>query len=188
MMNHIRITCLLALQCCLLFMSEHASSQTLSPRVLPASGGYTSAGGTDLSFTVGEPVTTTFQNGGIMLTQGEQQPYILLKLLNLKAYIEGFYLGNGQMQAALYSNFPNDYTSTDCDSVLIELHEAQSPYATVASSYAILQTDGTAEIRFPASLGNGDYYIVLRHRNSIETWSKLPVTFGAVTNYDFTTN
>lgn len=172
----------------LLLALNEASAQTLSPRVLPSTGGYVSAAGTSLSFTVGEPATATLQNGNVMLTQGQQQPYILLKLLNLKAFIEGLYIGGGQMQAALYNNFPGDFSSTDCDSVFIELRDPMSPSTLIAGSYGILQTDGNAEVKFPASLNNGAYYIVLRHRNSVETWSKVPVTFGAVTNFDFTTN
>jgi hypothetical protein len=36
---------------------------------------------------------------------------------------------------------------------------------------------------------NGNYYIVIKHRNHIETWSALPQSFqtGTVVNYDFTT-
>jgi len=41
----------------------------------------------------------------------------------------------------------------------------------------------------PAAV-NGMYYIGIRHRNSIEVWSSLPVNFGLVSiiNYDITTN
>jgi hypothetical protein len=164
-----------------------ANAQSLSPTVICSGGGYSSAGGVSLSSTIGEPAHTTVQNGGIVLTQGQQQPYILLKILNLKAYLQGFYLGGGQMQAVLYNNDPM-LPSNYCDSLNVELHASTSPFALVASKNAILLTNGTANVQFPSNLANGSYYIVLRHRNSIETWSKNPVTFGSSTvTYDFST-
>lgn len=171
----------------IVFYSDFIKAQSLSPSVLSAGGKYISAGGYTLSGTLGEPMHTTFQNGNIMVTQGQQQPYILLRLLHLKAFLEGFYSGGGQMQAVLYNNFPLSYSSTSCDSIHIELRESVSPYAPVASANAILQTNGSAEVQFPAAYINAAYYIVLRHRNSIETWSKTPVSFtGTAVYFDFT--
>src|SRR5436190_21975462 len=95
-------------------------SQTLSPKTTPACGGYFSAGGKSLSWTMGETVNTTVINGTKMLTQGNQQPYIFLKLLNLKMFIEGFYIGGGQMQAVLYTLNLN-VNPAACDSITVEL-------------------------------------------------------------------
>ena len=77
-----------------------------------------------MNWTMGETFNKTLQNNNLILTQGEQQPYILLKILNLKAFIEGFYWGGGLMQAVLYNNDPITFTQTDCDTVTIELHES----------------------------------------------------------------
>lgn len=166
--------------------SSQLSAQSLSPVVLPAGGKYLTGGGYSLSGTLGEPVNAMFQNGNLVLTQGQQQPYITLRLLHLKAFLEGAYMGGGQMQAVLNNNFPLVFPVTSCDSVTIELHDDANPFALITSATGILKTDGSADILFPAAYSNGSFYIVLRHRNSIETWSKLPVTFGAVTNFDFT--
>ena len=95
-----------------------AFAQSLSPKVFATTGGYFTGGGNSLSWTMGETFNTTLQNGGVMLTQGEQQPYILLKILKLKAIIEGFYLGDGKMLAVLYNNdpmLPPNY----CDSITV---------------------------------------------------------------------
>ena len=172
----------------MMLFSLSASAQSLSPVVLPAAGKYLTGGGYSLSGTLGEPVHTTFQNGNVVLTQGQQQPYILLRLLHLNAFIEGAYLGSGQLQAVLNTNFPMDFPVTSCDSITIELRSDASPYVLMASATAILQTDGSATVQFPAAYSNGTFYIVLRHRNSIETWSKLPVLFnGAEVWFDFAT-
>ena len=45
-----------------------------SPTVLPTTGGLVSGSGYSLSFTVGQPANLTFTAGGVILTQGFQQP------------------------------------------------------------------------------------------------------------------
>ena len=98
------------------------------------------------------------------------------------------YLGGGQMQAALYNNDPLTHASDACNSVTVELHDALSPTTSVASVITILKTDGNASVRFPASIANNSYYIVLKFRNAIETWSKVPVAFNSPeVTFDFTT-
>ncbi|HOS48099.1 MAG TPA: hypothetical protein PLG57_05655 [Bacteroidia bacterium] len=95
--------------------------------------------------------------------------------LNLKAFIQGFYLGGGLQQAVL------DPVSlpTVCDSVTVELHSTTSPFALLYTTKNVLATNGTGSFLFPsATLGNS-YYVVIHHRNSIETWSKLPITFSS---------
>ncbi len=155
-------------------------------RVMATSGGFFTGGGTTLSWTCGQNVNLTLQGANTLLTQGFQQPYVLLKLLNLKAFIEGFYTGGGQMQAVLNNSDPVLFPLNYCDTITVVLHEANAPYNLVTSKQTILLTNGNALVQFPGSLINGSYYIVLQHRNSIETWSKLPVTFGSNTSFDFT--
>ena len=46
-------------------------------------------------------------------------------------------------------------------------------------------TDGTALGQFSSPIG--DYFIAIKHRNTIETWSAEPVTLGSGILYDFTT-
>jgi hypothetical protein len=48
----------------------------------------------------------------------------------------------------------------------------------------VLKTNGIAHFILPSNL-TGDYYIALKHRNSIEIWSALPVTFPTTNLYDF---
>ena len=91
------------------------------------------------------------------------------------------------MQPVLY-NAGLTLDQSICDSIIVELHEPIMPYGLVESATGVLHTDGSAVIEYPGTLPNGDYYIVVRHRNAIETWSKDPVTFnGPLINFDFTT-
>jgi hypothetical protein len=106
--------------------------------------------------------------------------------LNLNVFVEGFYLGNGLMQAVLFDQ--NEVTdSTACDYITVELRESLNPLNPVVSSITtILHTDGTAQITLPSTINGGDYYIVIKNRNSTETWSKVPVTLTSITTFDFT--
>jgi hypothetical protein len=73
------------------------------------------------------------------------------------------------------------------DSIIVELHASTSPYATMYSSNGVLNTNGTAAIAFPNSAIGSSYYIAIKHRNAIETWSAAPVTISNHTIYNFTT-
>ena len=90
------------------------------------------------------------------------------------------------MQPVLYT----DALSTDptaCDSITVELHDATSPYDVLATANGLIHTDGRAEIFFPGSVLGSSYYIAIRHRNALETWSKDPVLFNAaIMSFDFT--
>jgi len=50
------------------------NSQTLTPKVNPSSGGYSTGTGVSLSWTMGETHTVTLQNDTTIVTQGEEQP------------------------------------------------------------------------------------------------------------------
>lgn len=170
-------------------------SQTLGPKVFATSGGYYTVSGTSLSWTMGETFIAFLQNGDKMLTQGFQQPYFPKKQVNLKMFIDGFYSGGGLMQITgtgclnnldvsdpMYSPDP-----TDVDDVTVTAVDPIT-YLPVESKVGRLKTDGTLMVTFTGRATAGKiYYIRLNHRNLIETWSKSPVTFIPVTNYDFTT-
>lgn len=109
--------------------------------------------------------------------------------LNLNLFIEGYYLGSGIMEPVMlnqgYSGSPAP-TATDVDEITVELHEATTPFTLVASAVARLQTNGTVSLVYPPLTGN--YYVVVKHKNTIETWSQSTVSMvaGATTNYNFT--
>jgi hypothetical protein len=112
------------------------------------------------------------------------------KTLNLKLYLEGLYAGSGLMNKAQNAG-GDQFPGTIADKITVELHNSIAPYA-VAYSYdnVDLNTDGTVVISGIPAAVNGMYYIGIRHRNSIEVWSSLPVNFGlgSILYYDITTN
>jgi len=64
--------------------------------------------------------------------------------------------------------------------------ETFTPYNILDTRTVILSTGGNATAQFPPALIGTNAFIVIRQRNSIETWSKLPVMLGQTTFFDFT--
>jgi hypothetical protein len=105
--------------------------------------------------------------------------------LNLKIFIEGFYSGGGQMQPVLYNNSQSS-DPTASDSITVELYHSFAPYDLVYSKKGLIHTNGNGSFNF-LSVTQGSYYIVIRHRNAIETWSKDPVLINSSPlSFDFT--
>jgi len=107
-------------------------------------------------------------------------------VLNLKVFIEGLYISDGLMRPVLYlANLNSD--STASDSITVELHDPGTG-SLILTSNALLHVDGNAQVLFPSSIFNQSYYLAIRHRNSIETWSKNVLLFdSSLINFDFTT-
>lgn len=106
--------------------------------------------------------------------------------LNLRLLIEGYWDGASAMLPVLMNQGQPSLVG-QCDSVIVELHSSTSPYALVQSVNAIIWQDGDCDVTF--SPLSGSYFIAVKHRNALETWSALPVAFSpGITSYDFTTN
>ncbi|MEP7145926.1 MAG: hypothetical protein ABI792_02830 [bacterium] len=76
------------------------------------------------------------------------------------------------------------------DTLKVYLRSSTFPYAIIDSASGTLDSISfSASIQFRADLNSGSYYLVVRHRNSIETWSSnlVDYTFGSAVFYDFTT-
>ncbi len=174
--------CLFILNCQLSIVNCFA--QTLKPSVIASAGGYQSNTNGSLSFTIGEPIAKTLTSANNMLTQGFQQPFKMI--LNLKAYIQGYCTGSGLMENVLYNQGVTAIAGTECDTIQIELRNNTSPYAVASTSTQVIKTNGTVTFSGTAAMGQS-YYIVLKHRNAIQTWSANPVLLNQNTNYDFTT-
>jgi hypothetical protein len=100
--------------------------------------------------------------------------------LNLKVFLEGLYLGNGLMRGVL--------SSTVCDSITVKLAVSNSPHAIAYTIKSTIGIDGTGNFSFPSAVLNNSYYIVVNHRNSVETWTAAPVNFSSSSvSYDFST-
>ncbi len=104
-------------------------------------------------------------------------------ILNLICYIEGYWDGTSAMLPVL-ANQGEPTTATATDSITVELRNENSPYGLIASVRTILNQNGTALCTFPSL--SGSYYVVIKHRNSVQTWSALPISIGAIpANYNF---
>ena len=104
-------------------------------------------------------------------------------VLNLRIFIEGFYIGGNRMRATID---PVIYPNL-CDIVKVELHFPASPYGLFKFIQGTINTDGRGIFTFPVQVVGQAYYIVIKHRNTLETWSKYPVLLNSSeVNYDFT--
>ena len=75
----------------------------------------------------------------------------------------------------------------DMDTVTIQLRNATTPYTLVEEKSELVNINGYATYEF-TSASTGSYWLVVRHRNGLETWSAAPVALTAGGNdyYDFT--
>ena len=164
-------------------MPIYSKSQSISAQVMASTGGYGTNATGSLSFTIGETNTQTLSSATHMLTQGFQQPFEL-NILNVKAFLQGYYVGSGQMQDVLFNQGEYVNPSLIADSITVELRNPISPYALAFQTKSTMKQDGNLNIKGLGVMGQS-YYIVLRHRNSIETWSANPILLSNNTNYDF---
>ena len=147
--------------------------------------GYTTDGGS--TWTVAKKVTAnTLFSAAVVgndmwlsgdrgtILKGFSDPTIQeIKKINITALIEGFYNGSSMIS----------------DTVTVELHEDNSPYGVVETTKTVLNSNGNGTATFiKYAKSTTPYYIAVKHRNGLETWSATPQTFsGGVLNYNFTT-
>jgi subtilisin family serine protease len=113
------------------------------------------------------------------------QDGVTTKTLNINALLEGLYAGSGTMRQAADENGPH-FAPGVADHITVELHNV-ADYSIIEHTIngVELSTNGNATINIPPAL-NGNYYITIKHRNSIETTSSDPVSFAPpVINYAF---
>jgi hypothetical protein len=115
-------------------------------------------------------------------------PDITNKNVKIKAFLEGLFNGINMniTQNVIGNQFGNDIS----DVVSIEIRNAFIPYSIVNSFTNVgISTDGTAVIDSVLIDANNSYYLTLKQRNHLETWSAAPVSFsGDTVFYNFTTD
>ena len=105
--------------------------------------------------------------------------------VNLKMYLQGYYAGDNTMQPVLNNHAVPFSLSTETDTVAVELHHPTT-FALIDTKKAVLKTDGTVSATFTQPAGS--YYIAVKHRNVLQTWTANPVACAASTAlYNFTT-
>lgn len=104
-------------------------------------------------------------------------------IVNLKLFIEGYF--EGPNMRSVKNNQDGVSPLTDVENITVELRSATNPYNLVASTTAILKTNGTAVCTFPTS-PSGSLYLVVKPKNAIETWSATPQLVSVVPlDFDF---
>ncbi|MEO8210428.1 MAG: metallophosphoesterase [bacterium] len=95
------------------------------------------------------------------------------KNLQIKLLTEGFYdPGSNKMQS---------------DTFKVVLRNSLSPYNIVDSSKGFADSTGSCNFKFTGARNATLYYLAVKHRNSIETWSSSAIAFASGTlTYNFT--
>jgi hypothetical protein len=105
---------------------------------------------------------------------------------DVTAFVEGYMDGTNPTMRPVLLNSGIGTSTTNCDNITIELRNTTTPYALAHTFTGIITTNGVIRCAFPGNV-TGSYYVALRHRNALETWSKTPITFSNGGNYDFST-
>ena len=139
------------------------------------------AGATTGTITVTSPLGICTATSGIFTVQCGNPMTI-----NLTAFIQGYYVGAGMMQPVMLNQNVIGATATQADSIQVEIYNGTT-FALAGSTQTVLMTNGTASATINAS--DGSYYIAIRHRNSVFTWSATPVTLASAlpASYNFST-
>ncbi len=102
--------------------------------------------------------------------------------LTVHLFLQGYYLGTGKLSPL--SHLLGAVSATAVDNVTIELHDATT-HDSLYAYVGVLNSDGNIVCTFPGS-ATGNYYIVVKHRNSLETWSASAQSVSTIGTYSFT--
>ena len=105
--------------------------------------------------------------------------------LNVTVMLEGLFNGTDMNKVSGSSGYR--FPGLIADQIVVELHHSTYPYSMAAGPFTVaVNTNGSSALTLPASMG-ASYFIVVKHRNSIETWNGSPVPFGSgAVSYNFT--
>lgn len=96
---------------------------------------------------------------------------VSMELTDFKVFVEGLF----------------DGIKSKSDTISVELRSSTSPYSSVDQCNIVIDSTGTGSGRFYNAQNSVPYYIVVKPRNGIETWSSTVQTFSSgALNYDFT--
>lgn len=105
--------------------------------------------------------------------------------INLTVYFQGYYTGSSSMTPAMKNRGIASATVNQADTVFIELRDSANADLVKDTATAIVLTNGSATVTFTQARQGVSYWIVVKHRRSVETWSASTVAFGANVTYDF---
>jgi hypothetical protein len=113
------------------------------------------------------------------------------KTLNITVFLEGLYNGsNGIVKVQDCDDGENSYnmfSGTISDTLTIQIAQTADPYTVLYGAHGVaINTDGTVSLSNVPGTLTGSYYIIVKHRNHIETWSQIVSFAGQIINYNFT--
>lgn len=126
------------------------------------------------------------QGSGLFIGISENSPGVeadsLCRIqLELKVLVQGLYRGSGRMRSAISDTSQNGV----CDTLLVSLHQPSYPYGLISSHKCTLDTAGRVLLK-PEWIDGMECYLSIRHRNSLETWSRYPLVLNSpFTYYNF---
>ena len=104
--------------------------------------------------------------------------------LSLKLFVEGYYNGAGAMVPVKLNQGVAGASADDVETLTVQLFDAVT-LQPAGTTTAILHTNGSLDCNFSPPL-KGNYYIVVKGGNVLQTWSALPKKLGAEPlYYDF---
>jgi hypothetical protein len=150
----------------------------VSPTTNNSTGGSaTLSNGGYLAWSVGEPIIGKVSGSSATVTQGVLQTWPeAVKNLMLTLYLEGLFNGGSMAKAQNASG--DEFMGDVADKITVELHNAGA-YSTIVYSVSdiALSTTGQANVTIPGR-NYGSYYVTVKHRNSLETTTAVPVSFS----------
>ena len=72
------------------------------------------------------------------------------------------------------------------DTITVQIRNFTSPYNVVETVNSFVNSNGEVLLTFLTVTQSVNYYIAVKHRNSIETWSSGAIQFSSNSSYDFT--
>ena len=91
------------------------------------------------------------------------------------------------MQRVLTNQIVRYSSYIPTDTITVELRPDNDPSQVFYTGQTVLMADGNATISLPAGALGQSYYLVVKHRNTLQTWSTNPVTMSGTVTYNFST-
>jgi bacillolysin len=110
---------------------------------------------------------------------------LLTTSVSVKFNIEGYYDVPTHAMRPVKAIQGIGVSTTDVDTITLELRDVVTK-SLFATTTTMLQTNGMATATFNSAI-SGNYYLVIKHRNAVQTWSANPIAVSSITPlYDFT--
>jgi hypothetical protein len=108
------------------------------------------------------------------------------RTINLTLFLEGLYNTVTNQMNKAQDESGDEFPGTVADTIQFQLAKPGYPHSVYYSVNSIdLNQDGTCSFTIERT---GSYYLVVKHRNSVETWSSAPVSLlPEPVSYDFST-